>query len=103
MSLAVRVTCILGRIITDNIMVAYELLQSMKLNERKKDGMMAINLDLSKACDRKKWPYLQAIMSTMGFTVQWISLIMTYVMLVQYSVLVNGSAGETFTPSRGLK
>lgn len=91
---------ILDRLITDNIMVvAYELWHSMKLNKKKKEGSMAINLDMSKAYNRIEWPYLQAIMAIMGFTNHWIRLIITCVTPIHYSVLVNCSPRETFTHS----
>lgn len=44
---------ILSRLITDNIIIAYELLHSMKLNKKeRKNGNMAIKLDISKTYDR---------------------------------------------------
>ena len=70
-------------------MVAFEYLHSMQKHTRK-DDFMAIKLDISKAYDRVKWPYLAAVMKKMGFNEQWIKLIMLCVITVSYSVLVNG-------------
>lgn len=42
-------------------------------------------------------------MSRLGFQQPWINLEMSCVSSIQYSVLVNGKPGQTFTPSRGLR
>lgn len=73
---------ICGRLITDNIMVAYELLHSMKCNKKKKIGEMVIKLAISNAYDRIEWPYLEAILTALGLTERWIRLIMTCVTFV---------------------
>lgn len=45
-----------SRLITNNIMVTYELLHSMKLNKKKRKGVVAIKLDMFKAYNRIEWP-----------------------------------------------
>lgn len=42
------------RLITDNIMVAYEVIHFMKRKIKEKQGWMALKVDLSKAYDRVK-------------------------------------------------
>lgn len=42
------------RLITDNIMVAHELLHSLKKNKKEKVEKMVVKLDMSKAYDRVK-------------------------------------------------
>lgn len=91
------------RLITDNIMMAYELLHSMKVNKKKKEGAMTIKLDMSIAYDRIEWPYLQAVLTKLGFSGQWKNLIMTCVTYVWYQVLVNGRSREVIIPSKGLR
>ena len=92
-----------GRLITDNIFVAFESLHHMSTQRHGKTGHMALKLDMSKAYDRVEWTYLEAIMLKMGFQSTWVNLIMECVHSVSFSILVNGSPHGYFTPSRGLR
>ena len=47
-----------GRLITDNVLVAYELLTLCTLGRKAKKGSLALKLDISKAYDRVEWPFL---------------------------------------------
>lgn len=87
----------LVRLIIDNIMVAYQLLHSMKLNKKKRDRGMAIKFNTFKAYNRIEWPYLKVVLTSMGFSERWFRLFMTCVTSIRYSMLVKGSPGETFT------
>jgi hypothetical protein len=56
-----------GCLITDNALVAFECVHTMKRNKRGKKGMCAVKLDMMKAYDRIEWPFLEAMMLKMGF------------------------------------
>lgn len=91
-----------NRQITDNIVVAHEVLHTMKTCKRK-IGHMAIKLDLSKAFDRMEWSFIIHVFRLLGFSDDFCDLIYMCISTVTYSVLVNGSPGDSFTPSRGIR
>ncbi|WVZ54295.1 hypothetical protein U9M48_005117 [Paspalum notatum var. saurae] len=93
-----------GRMITDNVLLAYELTHHL-LNTRRKgsDGFAAIKLDMSKAYDRVEWPFLEKIMRKLGFHERWVNLTMKCVSTVSYRIKVNGEYTESFFPQKGLR
>ena len=92
-----------GRLITDNIICAYECLHFMKRNRSKTNSFCALKLDMMKAYDRLEWPYLKAIMVKLGFAPDWIHTVMSMITSVSFSVLFNGERLESFSPSRGIR
>ena len=92
-----------GRLIFDNVMVAYETIHHMKNKRVGGTYQMALKLDMSKAYDRVEWGYLERIMINLGFPSRWIRLVMTCVRTVTYSVVVNGSPCGHIVPTRGLR
>ncbi|KAF5475420.1 hypothetical protein F2P56_007226, partial [Juglans regia] len=91
------------RLITDNVIVAFETLHTMKCKLKGKEGYMALKLDMSKAYDRIEWGFLRVVLSKMGFNSLWIDLVMGCVETVSYAILVNGCPQEVFHPSRGIR
>jgi hypothetical protein len=55
-----------GRLISDNILVAYETLHTMQSRMKGKKGYMAVKIDMSKAYNRIEWCFLEAIMGKWG-------------------------------------
>ena len=92
-----------GYLITDNILIAFETLHTMKHCNSGSNGFMALKLDMSKAYDRVEWVFLENVMRKMGFCEQWIGLIMVCVKTVTYSILMNGEPKGLIHPSRGLR
>ena len=78
------------RLISDNIMVAFETLHHMKQHNSGKHGFMAIKLDMSKAYDRVEWVYLERLLEKMGFCDRWVALMMSCVKTLSYFIIVNG-------------
>lgn len=56
------------RLISDNILVAFEALHSLQKYKSGTHGFMALKLDMSKAYDRVEWCFLKEIMRKTGFS-----------------------------------
>ncbi|GAA0141693.1 hypothetical protein LIER_02777 [Lithospermum erythrorhizon] len=73
-----------NRLITDNILLAYEAHHVLKSRKSGGEGYMSIKLDMLKAYDRVEWFFLRAMLIKLGFPAKWVKLIMDYVELVSY-------------------
>jgi hypothetical protein len=92
-----------GRLITDNVLVAYETLHTMHTRMRGKKGFMTVKLDMSKAYDMVEWGFLKDVMSKLGFEQRWIDLTMMCVTTVRYAIVINGQPCGSIIPERGLR
>ena len=92
-----------GRLITDNILVAFETLHYMKNHNSGNTGFMALKLNMSKAYNRVELSFLKDVMVRMGFNSKWIALMMECITSVSYSLLVNGEPHGHITPTRGIR
>ncbi|CAL2268930.1 unnamed protein product [Prunus armeniaca] len=62
------------RLISDNSLLATEILHCLRRRRRGPKGFLALKLDMSKAYDRIEWTFLEQIMLKLGFTAPWVSL-----------------------------
>jgi hypothetical protein len=92
-----------GRLISDNVLAAYETLHTMHMGMRGKKAFMTVKLDMSKAYNRVEWRFLEAVMRKMGFNERWIHLVMMCVSLAHYAILVNGEPRGHIFPTRGIR
>ena len=92
-----------GRLITDNVLLAYETLHAMHGRKKGKKGALALKLDVSKAYDRVKWAFLRGMMIKLGFPEEWIKRVMSCVTTPSFLVRINGKAYGNIIPSKGLR
>ncbi|CAL8164298.1 unnamed protein product [Prunus armeniaca] len=60
-----------SRLISDNSILAAEIIHCLRSRRRGKKGLLALKLDMSKAYDRIEWPFLEQMMTKLGFAEQW--------------------------------
>ena len=91
------------RLITDNVLVAHEMMNHISKKRKGKCGEMAVKLDMSKAYNRVEWDCLQLIMQKLGFHERWISIVMCCVSSVKCAVRINGQPCGRILPTHGLR
>jgi len=94
---------VLGRLIADNVLVAFETLHTMATRLSGKEGFMALKLDMSKAYDGMEWDFLESILRKIGFADWWVNLLMPFVRTMTYSILINDRSYGRIVPSHGLR
>ncbi|CAL2255075.1 unnamed protein product [Prunus armeniaca] len=97
-----QVSFVLGRQITDNIIVAQEVLHKFKSAKGKK-GFIAWKIDLSKAYDRMQWPFIREVLWEAGIKGSILELLMQCITSVRYKAILNGELTDSFSPQCGIR
>ena len=56
-----------GRLITDNVLIAFEMMHYLEHKKEGKDCYMTIKLNMSKAYNRVEWGFIELVMRKLGF------------------------------------
>lgn len=89
--------------ILNNVLVAFETAHKIKATRKKKRTYMALKLNMSKAYNRVNWKFLELIMRYLGFHECWVPFVLKCILLVSYSILLNGNVVGFFKSKCGLK
>ena len=85
-----------GRNICDNILLAHEIMDTMRKKKGRKKGYGALKVDMCKTYDRVSWNFLRVVLTSMNFSSTGINWIMECISSVQYVILLNGSPTKFF-------
>uniref|UniRef100_A0A803PCN2 Reverse transcriptase domain-containing protein n=1 Tax=Cannabis sativa TaxID=3483 RepID=A0A803PCN2_CANSA len=96
-------TFIPGRLISDNVLISFEVLHYLKWKRLGKTSFMALKIDMSKAYDRIEWSFVEAILRRMGFLERWVKLIMSCVASATYTVIHGNHEIGPVVPTRGIR
>lgn len=91
------------RSITDNILVAFEIIHHTNRKKKGGEGEVALKLDISKAYDRVSWAFLRHRLKIMGFCDTWSDWMMLCVKTVTYNFCFNNSVIGLIVPKKGLR
>ncbi|CAN1159944.1 LINE-1 retrotransposable element ORF2 protein [Linum perenne] len=90
-----------GRMISDNVILAHELLS--RYSQKSVSPRCALKIDLMKAFDSVEWAYIGDILVAMGFPGRYINWLMVCFHSTRFSVNLNGSLFGYFPAKRGLR
>ncbi|KAL6572729.1 hypothetical protein OROMI_013687 [Orobanche minor] len=85
---------VLGRLITDNILIAHDTHHFLNHRKSGSKGLMSIKLDMPKAFDRLEWSFVLATLKALGFHHKFIDLAHSCISTSSFSFLLSGA--QTF-------
>ncbi|KAA3483626.1 Retrovirus-related Pol polyprotein LINE-1 [Gossypium australe] len=97
-----QVSFVAMRQITDNIIIAQEIVHTMRTKKRKK-SWMAIKVDLEKAYDKIHWDFIEDTLADVGFPSTLVNVIMESISLISIQIVWNERLLNDFVPKRGIR
>ncbi|KAK9939901.1 hypothetical protein M0R45_016581 [Rubus argutus] len=97
-----QVSYVRGRHISDNILVAQELLFKFKKSSGMK-GFIAWKIDLSKAYDKLSWQFIESVLYEALIPQPLVKLIMSCISSTSFQICFNGQLTESFQAQRGIR
>ena len=91
------------RLIIDNLLVAFELMQYLNHKSKGKDGLVSGKLDMSKAFNWVEWGFVKGVMKGLALIGIGFLLLCKCISSISYSVIIDGKAYGSITPTRGLR
>ena len=91
-----------GRRSSDNVIIAQELIYSLK-GRKGKDGYMVVKIDLEKTYDRIEWSFLKMVLEHFSLPPNIIKLIISCVSSTSTTIVFNGNKLEPFQPLKGIR
>ena len=91
-----------GRSTCDNILIAQEIIHSMRMKGRRK-GVTTIKIDMEKAYDRLDWKFIEHTLMCLNLETKFIQIIMACITTNSMSILWNGDESSNFSPTRGVR
>ena len=77
------------RLITDNVLVAYECVHAIRTHKRRKP-LYVVKLDMMKVYDRVERDFLNKMLMKFGFSSHWTEMVMRCVKTAKFPVKMNG-------------
>ncbi|XP_039068433.1 uncharacterized protein LOC120214662 [Hibiscus syriacus] len=96
-----QTTFVKGRNITENTLLAQELVRGYNRNNI--SPRCSLKIDLHKAFDSLNWSFISTILQAIGLPTTFISWIETCYTTSSYSISINGSLSGFFKGARGLR
>lgn len=92
-----------GRLISDNVMLAAELMHQIHTSRGKRKKLAALKIDFSKAFDRVSWNFILVVLNRMHFPPPFVNLIYQCLSTVKYPFMMNDREIFVLEPNCGIR